>query len=58
MPSQLDSFETVVSFRLFDDVRAQVLDAVKNDGRFENESHFYRSAVMKLLNEVSDGSSA
>jgi hypothetical protein len=43
-------FEEVVSFRLFNTVREDVRKAVaQNPAAYENESHFYRVAVMKLL---------
>jgi hypothetical protein len=45
--------EEVVSFRLFSNVRTDVQAAVKdNPTMFENESHFYRVATMKLLREI------
>ncbi len=45
------SQETSVTFRLFSDVRDRVKDIVSHNAKYQNESHFYRAAAMKLINE-------
>ncbi len=51
-----DSLEEVVSFRLFSDVRNEVIGIV-NDNKelFDSESHFYRVAVLNLIRKFKKG---
>lgn len=46
-------FNNKFSVRLFDDIKARITIAVKeNPDMYENESHFVRVAVMRLLNQI------
>lgn len=48
----LSHIDEVITVRIFSDVRARVKDVVASSKVvFESESHFYRVAIMKLLEE-------